>query len=267
MITQTINRTESIYFHSPQEALNYVLSGRELYNKQLGKYIFLCNNHGAIGESDITSKEAKEFRKTGKSWYEMTVGGFIYDPTDSNFENTPIGFFRNFFAQYSGDLWWEDVTPFYKKKDFTDQLVNKEAVLWIVKSRLHSAKEGSLEWQRLNSICKEIEQLEPIHCINRFMRINAMYTGDNYRTTSEDVSIALSNAGAYVQNLSLDSAKTVYRNANGKEVTEEEFFSSGTPEWFTDYDFTFSIEIQTKLSYEELSEACKETGITISLKR
>ena len=89
-----------------------------------------------------------------------------------------------------------------------------------------------------------------------------IYTTDNAQAALDEIKLQIKNAGLEVEDIGIHEEERIFRNAYGKEVSEEEFESyeaDSDEAWFEDYDFVIKAEVSSEeLDEEEIAELLEE---------
>lgn len=99
------------------------------------------------------------------------------------------------------------------------------------------------------------------------IKIGISYTSDNESTAIEEVKSILKRIeDMCLLSLKVKDSKRACRNANGKELTKQEFEAidpDSDDAWFDDYDFTMEAEIDTLLDIDEVLARCDDEGLSV----
>ena len=74
--------SRQIIFKNWREMYNTLCNGKDLYNPNIGKYVFLYNENGALCTYDLNKKQAMNVAKeaNGDTWSSVLgTGGYILD--------------------------------------------------------------------------------------------------------------------------------------------------------------------------------------------
>ena len=110
-------------------------------------------------------------------------------------------------------------------------------------------------------IKKEFEKAKKYVCIE--------YTGDNETLALDEVRNSIKRVeNVVLLSLDITDSKRACRNANGKEMAEEEFEAldpSSDEAWFDDYDFTMKAVLETDMSTSDLMDKLEDEGLSVSI--
>ena len=81
---EDLKNRKHIVFNSPEEMLDYICSDFDIYNLEIGDYIFRYNEPGSICVYNFNLEEAEEIEKEANELHEywggfIGGGGSIYD--------------------------------------------------------------------------------------------------------------------------------------------------------------------------------------------
>lgn len=99
--------------------------------------------------------------------------------------------------------------------------------------------------------------------------IKVEYTGDNEPIALEEIRNGITQIkDVILLSLNVIDSTRACRNANGKEMSEEEFDAidpSSDEAWFDDYDFTMKAVIETDMSTSDLMDKLENEGLSVSI--
>lgn len=111
-------------FNSGKEMLDFLQTGKDLYNPETGAYVFVYNEDKAIAYYSVSKEDAKKYAKTeadtGEYWgSNLGVGGYIYeDQLSENYDKSKMSS-RDFCDEHFDEGVWVKTT------DYLDYLEEK----------------------------------------------------------------------------------------------------------------------------------------------